>query len=160
MNQVAQKIETKKASEIYDFSLVPSDQISLVWDQIEKFLKKSASRSGGRERIEDIYYRILNKETNLWIIFDTGNLAITGAQVTFFNIYPTGKKMLSLDHTGGKNMQNWVERGIEVMTKFAKENECEGIEGVGRHGQWHWVKNKKGWKRPASMYEYNFEENQ
>jgi len=44
MNQVAQKIEIKKASEIYDFSLVPSDQISLVWDQIEKFLKKSASR--------------------------------------------------------------------------------------------------------------------
>ena len=160
MNQVAQKIETKKASEIYDFSLVPSDQISLVWDQIEKFLKKSASRSGGRERIEDIYYRILNKETNLWIIFDTGNLAITGAQVTFFNTYPTGKKMLSLDHTGGKNMQDWVEKGIEVMTKFAKENECEGIEGVGRHGQWHWVKNKKGWKRPASMYEYIFEENQ
>ena len=55
MNQVAQKLETKKASEIYDFSLVPFDQISLVWEQIEKFLKKSASRSGGRERIEDIY---------------------------------------------------------------------------------------------------------
>ena len=160
MNLVTEKIETNKASEIYDFSLVPSDQISLVWDQIEKYLKKSADRSGGRERIEDIYYRILNNKTNLWIIFDTGNLAITGVQVTFFNIYPTGKKMLSLDHTGGKNMQDWVEKGIEVMTKFAKENECEGIEGVGRHGQWHWIKNKQGWKRPASMYEYNFEENQ
>jgi TATA-box binding protein (TBP) (component of TFIID and TFIIIB) len=102
MNLVAEKIKTNKASEIYDFSLVPSDQISLVWDQIEKYLKKSANRSGGRERIEDIYYRILNNKTNLWIIFDTGNLAITGAQVTFFNIYPTGKKMLNLDHTGGK----------------------------------------------------------
>ena len=133
--------------------------MSLVWNEIEKFLRKSANRSGGRERIEDIYYRILNKDTNLWIVFDTGNLAITGAQVTFFNIYPTGKKMLSLDHTGGKNMQDWVEKGIEVMTKFAKENGCEGIEGVGRHGQWHWVKNKKGWKKPASMYEYIFEEN-
>ena len=76
----------------YDFSLVPADQLSLVWSEIEKFLKKSANRSGGRERIEDIYYRILNKDTNLWIVFDTGNLAITGAQVTFFNIYPTGKK--------------------------------------------------------------------
>tara|TARA_R110001592_G_scaffold146464_1_gene370519 strand:+ start:41 stop:523 length:483 start_codon:yes stop_codon:yes gene_type:complete len=158
MNQPAQKLETKKASKIYDFSLVPSDKISLVWDQIEKFLKKSANRSGGRERIEDIYYRILNKKTNLWIIFDTGNLEITGAQVTFFNTYPSGKKMLSLDHTGGKNMQDWVEKGIKVMTKFAKENKCEGIEGIGRHGQWHWIKNKQGWKRPASMYEYIFEE--
>jgi predicted urease superfamily metal-dependent hydrolase len=150
MNQVAQQIEIEKSLE-YDFSLVPADRLSL---------RKSANRSGGRERIEDIYYRILNKDTNLWVVFDTGNLAITGAQVTFFNIYPTGKKMLSLDHTGGKNMQDWVEKGIEVMTKFAKENGCEGIEGVGRHGQWNWVKNKKGWKRPASMYEYNFEENQ
>jgi predicted urease superfamily metal-dependent hydrolase len=66
--------------------------------------------------------------------------------------------MLNLDHTGGKNMQDWVERGIEVITKFAKENGCEGIEGIGRHGQWHWVKNKKGWKKPASLYEYIFEE--
>ena len=113
MNQVAEKISTNQASEKYDFSLVPADQLSLVWSEIEKFLKKSANRSGGRERIEDIYYRILNKDTNLWIVFDTGNLAITGAQVTFFNIYPTGKKMLSLDHTGGKNMQDWVERGLK-----------------------------------------------
>jgi hypothetical protein len=59
MNLVAEKIKTNKASEIYDFSLVPSDQISLVWDQIEKYLKKSANRSGGRETIEDIYYRII-----------------------------------------------------------------------------------------------------
>jgi hypothetical protein len=148
-----------EASGIYNLSLVPVEKLTLVWNQVEKFLKKSAQRSGGRERIEDIFYRILNKDTNLWIIFDTGNLLITGAQVTFFNVYPTGKKMLSLDHTGGKNMQDWVEKGIEVMTEFAKENDCEGIEGVGRHGQWQWIKNKKGWTKPATMYEYIFEEN-
>ena len=44
------------------------------------------------------------------------------------------------------------------MTKFAKANGCEGIEGMGRHGQWNWVKNKKGWKKPATFYEYNFED--
>ena len=44
--------------------------------------------------------------------------------------------------------------GIEVMIKFAKANGCEGLEGMGRHGQWNWVKNKKGWKKPATFYEY------
>ena len=159
MNQVAQKLETKKASEIYDFSLVPSDQISLVWDQIEKFLKKSANRSGGRTTIEDIYYELINNKTNLWIIFEKESDEIIGVQITLFNIYPTGKKMLNLEHTAGINMQDWVEKGIDVITKFAKETECDGLEGIGRHGQWNWVKNKKGWKKPATFYEYIFEEN-
>jgi hypothetical protein len=66
--------------------------------------------------------------------------------------------MLCLEHTAGKNMQEWVENGIDLIIKFAKDNECDGIEGIGRHGQWNWVKKKKGWKRPATFYEYNFED--
>ena len=159
MNWAAQQIEMEESLE-HEISLVPFDKVPLIWKKVEKYLKKSAGRSGGRTTIEDIYYELINNKTNLWIIFKKESDEIIGVQITLFNTYPTGKKMLNLDHTGGKNMQDWVEKGIEVMTKFAKENECEGIEGVGRHGQWHWVKNKKGWKRPASMYEYNFEENQ
>tara|TARA_R110002012_G_scaffold58373_1_gene151446 strand:- start:116 stop:589 length:474 start_codon:yes stop_codon:yes gene_type:complete len=155
MNEPAIKQE---ASGIYEFSLIPHDQISLVWNQIEEFLKKSAKRSDGRTRVEDIFYDLINNQTHLWIIFDTGNLKINGVQITLFNIYPTGKKMLNLEHTSGKNMQAWVENGIEIMTKFAKANGCEGLEGMGRHGQWNWVKNKKGWKKPATFYEYIFED--
>jgi hypothetical protein len=84
---------------------------------------------------------------------------IIGVQITLFNTYPTGKKMLNLEHTAGINMQDWVEKGIDVITKFAKDTGCEGLEGIGRHGQWNWVKNKKGWKKPATFYEYIFEEN-
>ena len=101
---------------------------------------------------------MINNQTQLWIIFDTGNLKINGVQITLFNVYPTGKKMLNLEHTAGNNMQDWVEKGIDVITKFAKDTDCEGLEGIGRHGQWNWVKNKKGWKKPATFYEYNFEE--
>ena len=156
MNQAAAVEE--KTSGIYEISLIPSDQITLVWDEVKKYLKKSVSRSGGRTRVEDVLYDILNKQAHLWIIFDTGDLKITGIQITIFNTYPTGKKMLNLEHTSGKNMQDWVEKILDVMTKFAKDHECNGIEGMGRHGQWSWVKNKKGWKKPATFYEYNFEE--
>ena len=44
MNQVAKKISTNQALGTYDFSLVPADQLSLVWSEIEKFLKKYANR--------------------------------------------------------------------------------------------------------------------
>tara|TARA_R110002051_G_scaffold146669_1_gene219427 strand:+ start:799 stop:1272 length:474 start_codon:yes stop_codon:yes gene_type:complete len=155
MNQAAEKEE---ASGVYEISLVPSDKIGLIWDQAEEYLKKSASRSNGRTRVEDIFHDLINSKTHLWIIFDTGDLKIIGVQITLFNNYPTGKKMLCLEHTAGKNMQEWVENGIDLLIKFAKDNQCDGIEGVGRHGQWNWVKNKKGWKRPATFYECNFEE--
>jgi hypothetical protein len=58
MNLVAEKIETNKASEIYDCSLVPSDQISLVWDQIEKYLRKICQIDQVAEiQLKTIYYR-------------------------------------------------------------------------------------------------------
>jgi hypothetical protein len=64
----------QEASGIYEFSLIPSEQISLVWNQVEEYLKKSAKRSDGRTRVEDIFYDLINNQTQLWIIFDTGNL--------------------------------------------------------------------------------------
>jgi|TARA_R100001132_G_C3267885_1_gene90352 hypothetical protein len=155
MNEPA--IQKDKASGEYEVSLVYSDKISLIWDQIEKYLKKSASRSNGRTRVQDIFHDLLNKNSHLWIIFDTGSLDITGVQITLFNDYPTGKRMLCLEHTAGKNMQDWVEKLIDILTKFAKDNKCNGMEAIGRHGQWNWVKNKESWKRPATFYEYNFE---
>ena len=158
MNQVAQKLEIQESLE-HEISLVPFDKVPLVWKKVEKYLKKSAGRSGGRTRIEDIYYELINNKTNLWIIFEKTSDEIIGVQITLFNTYPTGKKMLNLEHTAGINMQDWVEKGIDVITKFAKETECDGLEGIGRHGQWNWVKNKKGWKKPATFYEYIFEEN-
>jgi len=158
MNQVAQKLEIQESLE-HEISLVPFDKVPLVWKKVEKYLKKSAGRSGGRTRIEDIYYELINNKTNLWIIFEKESDEIIGVQITLFNTYPTGKKMLNLEHTAGINMQDWVEKGIDVITKFAKDTECEGLEGIGRHGQWNWVKNKKGWKKPATFYEYIFEEN-
>ena len=158
MNQVAQKLQIQESLE-HEISLVPFDKVPLVWKKVEKYLKKSAGRSGGRTRIEDIYYELINNKTNLWIIFEKESDEIIGVQITLFNTYPTGKKMLNLEHTAGINMQDWVEKGIDVITKFAKDTECDGLEGIGRHGQWNWVKNKKGWKKPATFYEYIFEEN-
>tara|TARA_Y100000114_G_C11752806_1_gene325309 strand:+ start:760 stop:1233 length:474 start_codon:yes stop_codon:yes gene_type:complete len=155
MNQPA--IETTESGE-YEISLVPKDQVILIWNVVEKFIQKSSNRSNGRIRPQDVLNDLLNNGSQLWIIFDTGSFDIIGVQITLFNYYPTGKKMLNLEHTSGKKMQEWIEKGLEVVTKYAKDTGCHGLEGMGRHGQWNWVKNKKGWKKPATFYEYNFED--
>jgi len=156
MNKLAIK---HKASEEYDVSLVMPDQLMTIWKDIEKYLNKSSKRSKGRTTTQDIFYECLNSQSSLWIIFDTGNMNITGCLVTQINEYPTGKKMLNLDHIAGNKMGNWSDRVLEVMEKWAKDNECNGLEGVGRQGFWNWIKDKN-WKKTAMFVEYNFEDMQ
>jgi len=155
MNLTAEKQE---ASGIYDVSLVMPDQLILIWDGVEKYLNKSVKRSKGRIGTQDIFHDCLNNQSSLWIIFDTGNFKILGCAITQFNDYPTGKRMLNLDHVTGKKMGDWIERGLEVMEKWAKDNKCQGLEGVGRQGFWNWIKNRN-WEKTAIFVEYNFEDN-
>jgi len=154
MNQLAAK---QAASGEYNISLIMPDQLMIIWEQVEKYLRKSCKRSKGRVTTQDIFYQCLNNECSLWICFDTGNLKIIGCAVTQISSYPTGKKMLNLDHVAGKNMSYWFDDGLGMLEKWAKDNKCDGIEGVGRSGFWNWIKDKK-WDKTAVCFEYNFEE--
>ena len=154
MNEPALKQE---ASGEYNISLIMPDQLMIIWEDVEKYLRKSCKRSKGRTTTQDIFYECINNQSSLWIIFDTGNMKILGCAITQITDYPTGKRMLNLDHVTGKNMGDWIDRGLEVMEKWAKDSKCNGIEGVGREGFWNWIKNRN-WKKTAIFVEYNFEE--
>jgi len=154
MNQPAVKQE---ASEEYKVSLIMPDQLMIIWDDVEKYLRKSCKRSKGRVTTQDILYQCLNNEASLWISFDTGNLKIIGCAVTQISDYPSGKRMLNLDHVAGKNMSSWFDDGLKILEKWAKDNKCSGIEGVGREGFWNWIKDRD-WEKTAVCFEYNFEE--
>ena len=155
MNQVAEKIQTEEGFEI---SLMPSENITLVWEQCEKLLQKSCKRSNGRSTPKDVFYDCLNKKATLWIIFDKADLDIVGCAITQISQYPTGKKMLNIDHVTGKKMDEWIDRGLEVIYSWAKTNNCQGIEGVGREGFWNWIKKREDWKKTSVFFEYEFEE--
>ena len=159
MNEVAEKLKLQIEND-FDISLVPSDKLTLVWEDCEKHLQKSCKRSNGRALPQDIFYDCLNQKASLWIIFDKETLDIFGCAITQIAIYPTGKKMLNIDHIGGKKMDEWIDRGLEVINKWAKSNECVGIEGIGRAGFWNWIKDRQGWEKTAIFFEYEFKENE
>lgn len=74
--------------------------------------------------------------------------------VTEFYEYPTGKRMLSLEHVAGEKMEEWVELGIDALEQYAKNNQCHGVESIGRAGFWNWVKDRPDWKKLAIFCEY------
>ena len=83
MNQVAEIIEAEvEVEKGFEISLMPSDRLTLVWQQCEKLLEKSCKRSNGRSTPQDVFYDCLNNRASLWIIFNKENLAC--------NIFSTG----------------------------------------------------------------------
>jgi len=148
MNQ-AEKIIEKN----YDYSIVTIDQLTLIWDGVKKMLEKSCKRSNGRITTDDIFYEAINNTKTIWIIYENNEFNIKGVLVTEFYNYPTGKRMLSLEHVTGENMDEWVDMGLDALKDYATKNQCEGIESIGRTGFWNWLKDRKDWKKLATFYE-------
>jgi hypothetical protein len=86
MNWAAQQIEIEESLE-HEISLVPFDKVPLIWKKVEKYLKKSAGRSGWKNTIEDIYYELINNKTNLWIVFNTEENVMKDVLVTNESFY-------------------------------------------------------------------------
>jgi hypothetical protein len=42
------------------------------------------------------------------------------------------------------------------MYKWAKSNDCQGVEGVGREGFWNWIK-KRNWSETSRFFEIRFD---
>jgi hypothetical protein len=150
------KAAKKKDLPVYDFSLVLPKDLNNVWEDCKNILEKSIKRSGDRVRDIDVYYRISQNICSLWIIFDKDTLDIIGCVVTNLHDYPTGLRMLHIEHIAGKKMDQWIDYGFGVMYSWAKDNDCDGVEGIGRAGFYNWTKKEKGWKETSRFFEIKF----
>tara|TARA_R110000822_G_scaffold777_18_gene3491 strand:- start:1771 stop:2223 length:453 start_codon:yes stop_codon:yes gene_type:complete len=150
MNQPALKYDL-------EWSMVHPEVLDNCWDECAKILKRSVKRSGGRVTIDDIYRDVDSGRCEMWIVYDTVSLNIIGCSITFLKEYPTGLRMLHIDHIAGIKMNWWLEDGLNMMSHFAKKNGYDGIEGIGRTGFWNWFKNM-GWRKHATFFEIRLQE--
>ena len=142
----------------YEVSLILPEHLEDVWLKCEKILKRSCQRSYGRINTIDILYKLGTEECNLWIIFEQDNVNVVGCIITQVHTYPSGLKMLHIEHLAGKHMDNWVYDGVDVLYEYAKDNNCDGVEGIGREGFWNWIRKKDlGWKETARFFEFRFD---
>ena len=100
--------------------------------------------------------RCLENRCSLWIIFESDSTNIIGAAITQLHDYPSGLRMLNVEHIAGKRYADWVEDGFNTLYRWAKDNKCDGVEALGRAGFWNWIKKEKGWKETSRFYEYNY----
>ena len=117
-------------------STVPKEAVKHVWKDVEELLKKSVEdTSRGKINILDVLDGILRDIYVLWVVLDEEDNMVA-AITTRIATYPRRKAMV-LDFVGGTKLHKWKDTVIKTIGRFAKENDCQHLEGYGR----------KGWER-------------
>jgi hypothetical protein len=137
----------------YVCSLVPANMVTTLGSQVEAKLGPVIARSRGRWDMNYLIKSLVTGEQQLWIAMTNDDDAfIDGVAVTELITYPTGLKMLAIRYIGGENMNDWVWPGLDIMDRFARDAECQGIEASARFGFWKWLEGD-GFARGFTMYE-------
>jgi hypothetical protein len=124
--------------------MVPGSMIDSCWDQVEPYLAKACKFTYGRYETEDIKEMLEEGIFHLWVALDTEDASkIHGAVVTQFVAYPRSK-YVSLTFCGGKDIKNWQAPMLDLLKKFARDMQCDGIEGTARKG-WSKLLEKDGY---------------
>ena len=112
-------------------SAVPAEYVKQVWPDVKEYLQGAADYTHGRYEVEDILDSITDYDHTLWIAFTEEG--IKGAVVTNFIDYPR-KRMLCMSFCGGVQLENWKDPMLQLLQRWAKDNECDGIEATARLG--------------------------
>lgn len=136
---------------------VPPEYIDTVWGVAGALLRPIERYNGGRILVKDAYHGIIDGKMVLWVVFDetVDEKPIYGVVVTTITQYPS-KKYLTILLVGGRKISLWIEVLGDIMTRWATDCQCDGIEGYGRPGWERLLKNlapKEIWRHSNSVFE-------
>ena len=129
--------------------MVPVDHVADIWPLVEPFIVRALDYSPGRYQPCDVRELVTEYGYPLWIAFD--DEAIKGVVITRFVQYPR-KKYLFLEFCAGVEGFSWKAPMLSMLRSWAKDNNCDGIEAVGRDG-WQKVFESDGYKRTLTHFE-------
>ena len=137
-------------------SLVPPGQVAGVIPALLPYLQVSEQWTRGRSTVDDILRFILNGQMHLWVGHEDGK--IYGHVITEVKQYPQSK-MLTIQYCAGEpnHMQYVEEEMFDLLSRFAKDAGCSGIEFIGRPG-WRKTASKYGYSVQSVMYQKFFED--
>jgi hypothetical protein len=112
-------------------SLVPSGHIDDVWPAVAGYIQNALKYTDGRYELEDVLDQLQHHGHLLWIAFDEER--IKGAVVTQIMDYPR-KRYLGCPFVTGDDFTSWKAPMFEMLQRFARDNDCVGLEATARLG--------------------------
>ncbi len=112
-------------------SLVPTEHVTDVWPAVVDHVAAALEYTYGRYEPEDTLQELLAGTHLLWIAFE--DQRIKGAVVSHILQYPR-KRFLGCPIVTGEEFSTWKTPMLDMLQRFARDNNCEGIEATARLG--------------------------
>ena len=139
-----------------DVSLVPYGLLTTAVGRIQKYVEIASKFSNGRSSPDDIVRAFYNNTYQLWVVMQN-NSELIGFFATEVKMYPQYKMFVVHHMVIEPNHMAGVEVKIqELVSLFAKDHGCAGVEFVGRPG-WRRFANKFGYTSSSVVYQRFFE---
>ena len=134
---------------------VPATMIDLVWDRVEPLIRMVEEKSD--DVCSDVVKSNLKNGDQLLVTISCG-AKILAINVLDVRTMDTGVKVLYIPITAGSDMEDWLERFLEIATAIAKDYGCTELRGLAvRNG---WIRKLKpyGWEELFTTIRYKIGE--
>jgi hypothetical protein len=125
------------------------EDYDFIWPLIEEYMDGAATYTYGRFTKEDIFAELKTKQQQLWIAYEGDK--VFGAVITEIMHYPRMRTLVT-HFTGGIKLPKWKNEMLQLLQRFARDNQCNVIESYGRPG-WGKVFENDGYKARFVWYE-------
>lgn len=137
-------------------SLVPPAYLQTCLKYIEPLMLRAVETTNGRSGIKDLINDIVAQDQFLWVCFEIDPIVYYAICTIKIIQYPN-RRMISGIYVAGDHMDKWRDPLLDTLEKFAKDQNCDGIEMTGRYG-WKRVLADRGWKTDFCLYERDLRE--
>lgn len=118
---------------------IPKKYVENVWHLVEPLLQPAINRSVGEYTTDDVKKMIMEDKAFLSVMIENYN--VVGFFISEVREFPQ-QKHLHISWLGGSNIDLWLEKIFEHMSKGAKKVGANYITCFGRNG---WQKKLRKW---------------
>ena len=123
---------------------IPPQEVPAVFPKIKELIFRSLEYAHGNLTINDVYAQLMETRTVLFIITNE-QYSIEAFIIADVQQYPQ-RKVIRILLSAGKNLKEWKNELLEVMTSWCKKIGASRIEIIGR----------KGWERALADIGFEF----
>ena len=110
---------------------VNKESIDVYWDKVKNWILKVVKQSNGRHTLTTTYELLKKGTMTMFLIEEQNKLC---AVYVVQKVYYPAKIVLGILFCGGSKVIENVKKIENFFINFAKENNCEDLEIVGRKG--------------------------
>ena len=117
---------------------VDRECVDVFWDKVKNWIYSAAKQSKGRHTLKTTYNLLKDGQMTMFLI--THNKAISAVYVVQKVFYPA-KQVLCILFCGGSRVIKNIKKIESFFSSYAKKNQCDGLEIIGRKGWGKAIKN-------------------